>query len=319
MSFHSIFSAARVGTRAHPGLRAVRQLPTAAALAGLAAAVAGLLLPWVTVLHGTVPLNGIAAGGGAIAGLAVASALVLAAAHRYGWPAGRWAAAVGASIAGAGSLWAAVSVADYTADPGPAALLASPAPGPGPWVLAAAAGVLVAAALRPLPRRVPGAGARASGLAARLGLGATAFVAGWIHVLLTPEHWAESALLGAGFLGAGLLQLALSIAVVERPGRAVHLALVVLNVALVAVWLYAVLVGLPFGDAHDHGQSAGWAIGAGEPVDGVALVAKAAELVGAVWAARLASHPIQRTPGSEVSTQPARHPRDGGPAATTSH
>lgn len=152
-----------------------------------------------------------------------------------------------------------------------------------------------------------------------LALGAMVFVAGWIHVLLTPEHWGESALLGAGFLGAGILQLVLSIAVVERPGQSVYLALVALNVALVAVWLYAVLAGLSFGGAHDHGDAAGWALGAGEPIDAVAVVTKAAEIAGAVWAGVLAARPIRIASGSELSVQPAGHVLQGRHTANNSN
>lgn len=296
-----------------PGARAAHLLPTTAALAALAIVTAGLLLPWLTVLHGTVPLDGIAAGGGTLAGVAAASALVIVAAHRYGWPSGRWFALGASAVAAAGSVWAARSIEDYAAQPGPAGALATPEPGPGPWVLAAGAAALVAVALLPVREefRGPGqtgAGQTVAGLPARLGLAATAFTAGWIHLLLVPEHWGESALLGAGFLGAGVVQLALALAVVERPGPAVHLALVAVNVALVAVWLYAVFVGLPAAGAHTHGD-AGWAVGAGEPIDLVAIVAKAAEITGAVWAGVLASRPIRPELGSELKMQPARSNR----------
>ncbi|MDQ4491263.1 hypothetical protein RBS60_13755 [Sinomonas sp. ASV486] len=326
MASHSFLSVARVRRLAHPGLRAGGPLPTTMALAALVAAVAGLLLPWVTVFHGFAPLNGIAAGGGTYAGLATASALLLLAAHRYAWAPGRWIALGAASAAVAGSLWIARSVADYASDPGPAAALASPVPGPGPWVLAAGAALVVVAVFLPLPQNSRGAGLdRAglngaglagkgrAGLGARLGLGATAFVAGWIHLLLVPEHWGESALLGAGFLGAAILQLALAISVVERPGHAAHLTLVVLNVALVGVWLYAVFVGLPLGDAHDHGGAAGWSIGAGEPIDTGAVVTKVAEIAGAVWAGVLISRPVRRPHGAGQQVQRARH-RFGGAA-----
>lgn len=326
MTSHSFLSVARVRRLAHPGLRASGPLPTTMALAGLVAAVAGLLLPWVTVFHGFAPLNGIAAGGGTYAGMATASALLLLAAHRYAWAPGRWLALAAASVAGAGSLWVARSVADYASDPGPAAALASPVPGPGPWVLAAGAALVVVAVFLPLSRNSRGArpnlaGLNGAGLAgrgrtslgARLGLGATAFVAGWIHLLLVPEHWGASALLGVGFLGAGIVQLGLAVAVVERPRHIVYLALVALNVALIGVWLYAVLVGLPLGGADDHGDAAGWVVGAGEPIDAVAVVTKAAELAGAVWAGVLISRPVRRPHGAGQQVQRARH-RFGGAA-----
>lgn len=299
---HLVLPATWVRRQAHPGVRAAHLLPTTAALAALAVVAAGLLLPWLTVLHGTAALDGIAAGGGILAGVAAASALVIVAADRYGWPSGRWFALGASAVAAAGSVWAARSIEDYAAHPGPAGALASPEPGPGPWVLAAGSAAVAVAALLPVRGEFrgadrtgadrTGAGQTVAGLPARLGLAATAFTAGWIHLLLVPEHWGESVLLGAGFLGAGVVQLALALAVVERPGQAVHLALLAVNVALVAVWLYAVFVGLPVTGPHAHGE-AGWPVGAGEPIDPVAIVAKAAEITGAVWAGMLASRPIR--------------------------
>ncbi|WP_422935140.1 hypothetical protein [Sinomonas sp. P47F7] len=149
-------------------------------------------------------------------------------------------------------------------------------------MLAAGAALVAAASLAPVPGR-----ATPPGLGARLGLASTAFAAGWVHLLLAPEHWGESAILGVGFLGAGLLQLALAIAIVARPTLPAHFALVVLNVALVVIWLYAVFVGLPLGEVHDH-TAGGWVVGAGEPITPAAAVAKAAEIAGALWAGAMA-------------------------------
>ncbi|WP_415857142.1 hypothetical protein, partial [Sinomonas sp. G460-2] len=136
------------------------------------------------------------------------------------------------------------------------------------------------------------------GLGARLSLASTAFAAGWVHLLLAPEHWGESALLGVGFLGAGLLQLALAIAIVARPTRPAHFALVVLNVALVVVWLYAVFVGLPLEQAQYHPE-AGWVVGAGEPITPAAAMTETAEIAGAVWAYAIVGRPT-RTDGAAV-------------------
>ncbi|WP_415857403.1 hypothetical protein, partial [Sinomonas sp. G460-2] len=44
-------------------------LPALAALAGIAAVIVGLILPWLTVFGGTASLDGIAAGGGTLAGI----------------------------------------------------------------------------------------------------------------------------------------------------------------------------------------------------------------------------------------------------------
>lgn len=283
MTAQNAVASARVRGSAHPGLRVPRALLAKAVPAGLLTVAVGMLLPWMTVFHGTVVLNGFAAGGGTLGGLALGSGLLIVVARRHGWQAGRWIALGGAAVVVAGSLWAARAVDDYAADPGPAGALTAPSPGPGPWVLAAGTAVLASSALlrvadRPLPR----------GFAGRLGLAATAFAAGWIHLLLVPEHWQVSWVLGAGFLGAGALQLGIAAVIVERPRQAAYLVLMALNVALIALWLYAVFVGLPFGEAHEHGAALGWAVGAGEPIDVAAAVTKALEAAGAVWAGVLA-------------------------------
>ncbi|MEO9067775.1 MAG: hypothetical protein ABI281_06590, partial [Caldimonas sp.] len=136
---------------------------------------------------------------------------------------------------------------------------------------AAGGALLVGAAVgRPLT------GTRTPGLGLRLGVAGLTFDAGWLHLLLTPEHLGVAALLGLGFLIAGIAQLALALLAIERPTQTAMLALVTLNVALVAIWVYAVLVGLPFTGGHDH--EAGWIIGNGEPVDLAAVVAEVAEL-----------------------------------------
>jgi hypothetical protein len=101
---------------------------------------------------------------------------------------------------------------------------------------------------------------------ARLALAALLYVAAAIHLLLTPEHLAESTLLGLGFLAAALAQLALAALVVARPADLVLVATLGVTVALVVLYGYAVLVGLPFaGGGEEH--EVGLVVGAGEPVD----------------------------------------------------
>jgi hypothetical protein len=110
-------------------------------------------------------------------------------------------------------------------------------------------------------------------------MSAALFLAGWIHLLLVPEHLDESPILGIGFLASGLAQLALAAVVVWRP-RDWNLALVVaINVTLIGVYAYAILVGLPFAGTSEHVAAVGLVVGAGEPIDTLGAVSKVAELL----------------------------------------
>ena len=117
-------------------------------------------------------------------------------------------------------------------------------------------------------------------------LAATLFVAGWIHLILVPEHLDEAAVLGAGFALAAAAQLALAVAVTfgGRPTRQpIAYAVVVINAAILLVYADAVLIGLPFMPVgHDHAgaEMAGIILGRGEPVDLAGAVAAAVELLG---------------------------------------
>jgi hypothetical protein len=147
-------------------------------------------------------------------------------------------------------------------------------------VLALAAGLLaLAAVLAPIgARRASRVGTR------RLVLAGALFVAGWIHLLLVPEHLAESPLLGVGFLAAAAAQIALAAVVAWRPSDTAAYVVVAVNVALVAVYGWAVVVGLPLGGG--HADVAGIRIGAGEPVDLAGAATKLAEIVALVLAMR---------------------------------
>jgi len=104
--------------------------------------------------------------------------------------------------------------------------------------------------------------------------------AGLIHVAMAPSHLGDDAVLGTGFLLFGVLQLALAIVVVVRPGRLAWVAAAGVSAASIAAWAMSRTVGLPFG-SHE---------GVAEPValvDGVAAALEVAALVMAVaWIAR---------------------------------
>jgi hypothetical protein len=243
----------------------------------------GATLPWLTLFNGLEPLRGFRLDGGDLSGLALASAAVLLVAARHGGSRVlRPLAALGAVVVVMGALRSAGRIAAYVSDPGPSAALAAPTRGVGPLVMAAGGVALAAAAvLAPLPAR-----AMDRATAVRLGLAAVTFVAAWMHLVLTPEHLAESTLLGLGFLGAGLLQLGLAAVIVQRHRERALSMLVAVDVALLAIWADAVLVGLPLaGGGHGHdGGATGLVIGHGEPVDLAAAVTKVAEVTSLVLA-----------------------------------
>ena len=115
----------------------------------------------------------------------------------------------------------------------------------------------------------------------RLVMAAALFVAGSIHLLLVPEHLGESPILGSGFLASGIAQVVLAGLALWRL-RAWSLGLtVVVNLTLIAMYAYAVLVGLPFSAAseHVHADAPGLMVGTGEPIDAYGLVSKIAELL----------------------------------------
>jgi hypothetical protein len=249
-------------------------------LAGIVGALAiglvavGAALPWLTVFAGLTTVPGFLLEGGPLAGIGIGAAVGLLAATRLGGARLIRPLAIGGALFVAGdSLLIARRIADFVADPGPAAPLIQPAAGPGAVVMAAGALLLVIAALAaPLPAR-----SLDRGSTARLVLGTSLFVAGWIHLLLTPEHLAANPLLGAGFLGAGLAQLALAGAAVARPSDRAMYAIVGVNVALVALYACAVVVGLPLG--HEHVIGGGVQLGTGEPVDATGALNLLAELL----------------------------------------
>jgi len=168
-----------------------------------------------------------------------------------------------------------VRIADYVANPGPAGPLTQPTAGVGAALMAVGAAFFMIAAVA-LPGRATRLDTHSLGrVAMSLGL----LVAGWIHLLLVPEHLAESTVLGLGFLASGIAQLVLAAVVLWRP-REWSLALVVaINVTLIAIYAYAVLVGLPFGQPSEHAEAAGLVVGAGEPIDWFGAISKVAELV----------------------------------------
>ena len=265
----------------------------------------GAYLPWLVIFNGLTNVPGFRLGGGPPAGVVVGAAgLVLVAIHRGG---GRWLRPVAAAASVAVTayvLYIAQGVLGYVADPGPTGPLFMPQAGVGAYAMAGGAVCVLAAAV--IARPVPAPLSRSAKL--RLGIAALTFAAGWVHLLLAPEHLEEHTLLGIGFVVAGVAQVALAVLVVARPHPTSLSLVVALDVAIMAVYLYAVVVGLPFGDSgmadmpgmtsmpgmdggHDMASTGaldmsgmdmdhGLVLGSGEPVDVVGAVTFLAELIG---------------------------------------
>jgi hypothetical protein len=192
-------------------------------------------------------------------------------------------------------------VLGYVADPGPAGPLLMPSAGFGAYVMAAGAVALLASSFAgPRARR------SLTGVQwAQLLLGAVTLAAGWVHLLLAPEHLQEHPLLGWGFIATGIAQVVLAAVVVHRASLTTLPLLVVLNVAVMAVYLYAVFVGLPFGDAGldqmgmagmDMHDDHGLVLGAGEPVDLTGAGTFLLELCGVGAVVGLVRHLARRAP-----------------------
>ena len=245
------------------------------AVAALAAIGAGVALPWVTVFRGLSPVAGFTLEGGPLAGIGLGAAGLLAIAGLVGG--GTVLRPLAAAMATFVTLDAALvagRIAAFVADPGPAGALTQPTAGIGAQVTAVGGLFLVLAAVAaPLIRRTVDR-RRWAWIAAAVSL----FTTGWIHLMLTPAHLGELAILGAGFLLAGLVQVLLAAVAAFRPSSPVAMAIVTVNATLVAVYAYAVLVGLPFAGGH---EATGIVVGSGEPIDlagAVSLIAEVASV-----------------------------------------
>jgi len=71
-------------------------------------------------------------------------------------------------------------------------------------------------------------------------------VAASIHVLVTPEHFQEWWGYGVFFLVSAVLQAVFALVVIGRPSRAVLIAGLVGNLAIVAMWVVSRSSGVPF-------------------------------------------------------------------------
>lgn len=226
--------------------------------------IVGAALPWLIIFNGLTTVAGFSLDGGFLAGIMVAVVFLLYVSARYGGSKILRPTAIVASAAVlADSLYSGWRISDYVAHPGNTAALAMPSTGPGPYVMAAGAAMLIVASAI-APSRVTPLCRQA---VVRLLLALVLLVAASIHLMLTPQHLSESPLLGIGFLIAGAVQLCAAVVVLTRvDDRGLNLTLVI-SIALLAIYAYAVFIGLPLGAEHADDTAGGITLGAGEPVN----------------------------------------------------
>jgi hypothetical protein len=101
-----------------------------------------------------------------------------------------------------------------------------------------------------------------------------------IHAALAPEHFAEGAAAGAGFVASAVALAAVAVALTLHPGSTVALAAAAaLFAGLLAVYALVVTTGVPI--LHPHSEA----------VDGLALSTKLVEAVGLLTVSRLLRKP----------------------------
>jgi hypothetical protein len=127
--------------------------------------------------------------------------------------------------------------------------------------------------------------------------------AGVVHLAVSPEHMAESALIGAAMLLAGVAQLLFAVLIARgATGRPITLGVPMLSIALVAAWVAAVTIGLPV-EAHPHTATAVAGHGAAghvEPVGVLGVATAMAELAAIALASLLV--PAQPRRGESTET-----------------
>src|SRR5579859_991052 len=275
----------QMGAGTAPALRPIFRSFGAIAMLGAAVAIAGSVLPWVTIFAGTETLTGWDGNPRYLAGIALAGAALTVLFFHAGRPiAVRRLATIAALVVVGGTAMDILSVKAVASSQSVTARLLDPSLGPGPFVMLA--GGLALLAVVGIPASVT---AVPAGLWLRMLLAGALFVTGWIHIALVPEHLAESMILGLGFLIAGVAQLALAAAISLRPSAVAYYAVVALNAALIVLYTIAAVKGLPFGIDHQH--SGGLVVGSGEPIDLPGALSKAAELVGMALAFGLVGRP----------------------------
>jgi hypothetical protein len=117
----------------------------------------------------------------------------------------------------------------------------------------------------------------------RVAIGAIG-LAGAVHIVIAPSHWQHAPAHGLFFLGAGIVEVLWSVALLRKPSRAVTYFGIGMASMLLMLWILARALPAPFG----HGP---------EAVEAWGLVCKLAELVGAIALGLLASQALDEGAG----------------------
>jgi hypothetical protein len=263
-----------VRTRSIPHISLRSGIALSLALITAAFTTAGLVSPWVTVFNGLSSVPGSSLDGGYLAAVtAISCATLYVMATSGGGNILRSVAVLGGAVVVADSLLSAARISEFVAHPGVAGTLTVPSAGPGPFFTLVGGIALIATALT-----APAAQARLGrGMLLRLLLSVSLIVAADLHLIFTPQHFDEAPLLGVGFLAAGLVQLAFAVYVIVREDdRPIGLLLAV-TIALIAIYAYAIFVGLPLDSGHSDAAT-GLRLGSGEPVTTTGLIDVLAEI-----------------------------------------
>lgn len=84
-------------------------------------------------------------------------------------------------------------------------------------------------------------------LPARVVLAVLSLCAGVVHLVMIPQHAQQGALEGWAFAIMGWLQVLAAIALIARPSRRLLEAVIVVNLAIIAIWVWSRTSGLPVG------------------------------------------------------------------------
>lgn len=180
-------------------------------------------------------------------------------------------------------------------------------------------------------RVVEGRRRQAQGGLLKLALAGVLGFAALVHGIVTPDHLAESPLVGLGFLAAGGSQLGFASLVLVRPSRVMYIALISVTTILIGLYVANVVIGLPLhaaatrpeaaliadhgygtrpGQDHGHAAITGHADGhpldaathlTPEPVDALGLATQVAQLAAIVLALTL----LRRSASLPSSPPPA--------------
>lgn len=246
----------------------------ALALLTAAATGAGLATPWLTLFNGQSPVPGSSLDGGYLAGvIGISFATLFVMTTHGGGNVLRGISLLGGVVVVTDSLFSAARISAYVAHPGVAAALTTPSAGPGPFIMLVSGIALIGTAVA-----APAAQSLLEKrMILRVLLCTALIIAADIHLVLTPQHLQESPLLGAGFLAAGIAQLVLATYVIVRNDDRPIGFLIAVTIALIAIYLYAVFIGLPLDSGHSS-TATGLQLGSGEPVTFTGLANILAEI-----------------------------------------